>query len=73
MLQAALPCLLLAPSPSRLTLMGGTNAEMAPPIDYILQVCCQVQCCYGYIRNFPTVAFNFLDSEFINESFLVNI
>jgi RNA 3'-terminal phosphate cyclase (ATP) len=38
MLQAALPCLLSAPAPSTLTLRGGTNAEMAPPIDYITDV-----------------------------------
>ena len=38
MLQAALPCLLFAPETSRLLLKGGTNAEMAPPIDYLVQV-----------------------------------
>ena len=40
MLQAALPCLLFAPETSRLVLRGGTNADMAPPIDYVVQVGC---------------------------------
>eukprot|EP00771_Trimastix_marina_P002632 gnl/Trimastix_PCT/3774.p1 GENE.gnl/Trimastix_PCT/3774~~gnl/Trimastix_PCT/3774.p1 ORF type:complete len:388 (+),score=83.17 gnl/Trimastix_PCT/3774:56-1165(+) len=34
MLQAALPPLLFAPVPCTVTLRGGTNAAMAPPIDY---------------------------------------
>ncbi|KAK6179432.1 hypothetical protein SNE40_011793 [Patella caerulea] len=34
LLQAALPCLLYSDSPSSLTLRGGTNADMAPPIDF---------------------------------------
>ena len=33
-LQVALPCLLFSPSSSYITLRGGTNAEMAPQIDY---------------------------------------
>lgn len=33
-LQVALPCLLFSPSSTYITLRGGTNAEMAPQIDY---------------------------------------
>ncbi|XP_064385885.1 RNA 3'-terminal phosphate cyclase-like isoform X2 [Halichondria panicea] len=38
LLQAALPCLLFAPKSSKVTLKGGTNADMAPPIDYAIKV-----------------------------------
>lgn len=40
MLQVALPVLLFAPerTPTRLTLKGGTNCDMAPQIDYIEMV-----------------------------------
>ncbi|KAG0435640.1 hypothetical protein HPB47_018380, partial [Ixodes persulcatus] len=38
LLQVALPCLLFANGPSTLWLRGGTNAEMAPQIDYTLSV-----------------------------------
>ncbi|XP_002128174.2 RNA 3'-terminal phosphate cyclase-like [Ciona intestinalis] len=38
LLQIALPCLMFTPSVSHLTLCGGTNAEMAPQIDYTIQV-----------------------------------
>ncbi|XP_028668264.1 RNA 3'-terminal phosphate cyclase [Erpetoichthys calabaricus] len=38
LLQVALPCALFADSPSVLCLKGGTNAEMAPQIDYTLSV-----------------------------------
>ncbi|EDO40575.1 predicted protein, partial [Nematostella vectensis] len=38
LMQVALPCLLYAPSASQLILKGGTDAEMAPPIDYMTQV-----------------------------------
>ncbi|XP_039266485.2 RNA 3'-terminal phosphate cyclase-like [Styela clava] len=34
LLQVALPCLMFTPGTSHLTLRGGTNAEMAPQIDY---------------------------------------
>ena len=37
-MQVSLPCLLYAPSPSQLVLKGGTNAEMAPQIDYMTEV-----------------------------------
>ncbi|XP_013790831.1 RNA 3'-terminal phosphate cyclase-like isoform X1 [Limulus polyphemus] len=36
--QVAFPCLLFGGGPSRLSLRGGTNAEMAPQIDYTLMV-----------------------------------
>uniref|UniRef100_A0A673AZ04 RNA 3'-terminal phosphate cyclase n=1 Tax=Sphaeramia orbicularis TaxID=375764 RepID=A0A673AZ04_9TELE len=38
LLQVALPCALFAESSSQLCLKGGTNAEMAPQIDYTLKV-----------------------------------
>jgi len=38
LLQATLPCLLFAPKKSQITLKGGTNADMAPPIDYLTWV-----------------------------------
>ena len=37
-MQLALPCLLFAPAATKLILKGGTNAEMAPPIDYMTDV-----------------------------------
>lgn len=39
LLQAALPCLLYANGEAELVLRGGTNADMAPPIDYFEWVC----------------------------------
>uniref|UniRef100_A0A8C0GR56 RNA 3'-terminal phosphate cyclase n=1 Tax=Chelonoidis abingdonii TaxID=106734 RepID=A0A8C0GR56_CHEAB len=38
LLQVAMPCVLFAASPSELRLKGGTNAEMAPQIDYTVLV-----------------------------------
>lgn len=38
LLQVALPCVLFANSPSKLILHGGTNAEMAPQIDFMTEV-----------------------------------
>ncbi|KAF6075777.1 RNA 3'-terminal phosphate cyclase [Phyllostomus discolor] len=38
LLQVSLPCVLFAASPSELRLRGGTNAEMAPQIDYMAMV-----------------------------------
>lgn len=38
LMQLALPCLLYAPSASKLILRGGTNADMAPPIEYMTDV-----------------------------------
>jgi len=38
LMQLALPCLLYAPEVSKLILKGGTNAEMAPPIEYMTDV-----------------------------------
>src|ERR1700751_2304726 len=35
LLQAALPCLFFAGGPSTLALHGGTNADMAPHVDYV--------------------------------------
>lgn len=39
LLQVALPCALFAEASSQLSLKGGTNAEMAPQIDYTVKVC----------------------------------
>lgn len=38
LLQAALPCLLYSKTQTTLNLYGGTNAEMAPQIDYFTMV-----------------------------------
>lgn len=38
LLQVALPCTLFADGPTELHLQGGTNAEMAPQIDYTTEV-----------------------------------
>ena len=38
MLQAALPCLHFTAGPTECHLIGGTNADLAPPIDYIQKV-----------------------------------
>lgn len=40
-MQLALPCLLFAPAVSKLILRGGTNAEMAPPVDFMTDVSCR--------------------------------
>ena len=38
MMQTAIPCLLFANGSSQLRLLGGTNAEFAPEIDYYSMV-----------------------------------
>lgn len=38
LMQVALPCCVFSQNPSVLTLKGGTNAEMAPQIDYTIKV-----------------------------------
>lgn len=38
LMQVSMPCVLYAASPSELHLKGGTNAEMAPQIDYTVMV-----------------------------------
>ncbi|KAL8558569.1 hypothetical protein ACOMHN_032502 [Nucella lapillus] len=38
LMQAALPCLLFGNAPTEVYLRGGTNAEMAPQIDYTIRV-----------------------------------
>ena len=38
LVQVALPCALFTPGPVRLTLRGGTNASMAPQVDYCQHV-----------------------------------
>uniref|UniRef100_A0A670Y6G4 RNA 3'-terminal phosphate cyclase n=1 Tax=Pseudonaja textilis TaxID=8673 RepID=A0A670Y6G4_PSETE len=47
LMQVAMPCVLFAASPSELRLKGGTNAEMAPQIDYTLMVS-RSSCAYGW-------------------------
>lgn len=53
LLQVALPCLLFADKQSTLVLKGGTDCEMAPPIDYfnqVLKVCCSKVWCKLRLR-----------------------
>lgn len=38
LMQIALPCAFFAPAPITLILLGGTDAMMAPPIDYMKMV-----------------------------------
>ena len=38
LIQAALPCLMFAPAATGVVMRGGTNADKAPPIDYLLKV-----------------------------------
>jgi RNA 3'-terminal phosphate cyclase (ATP) len=47
LLQCSLPCALFAPGPCELSLQGGTNADMAPQIDYLMLVLKPVleRCC----------------------------
>ncbi|XP_063607597.1 RNA 3'-terminal phosphate cyclase-like [Penaeus indicus] len=47
LIQAALPCALYASSPTYLTLSGGTNAEMAPQVDYTIHVFRKVSAWFG--------------------------
>ena len=37
-MQLAIPCLVFADKPSTIVLKGGTNADMAPPIDFYIKV-----------------------------------
>jgi RNA 3'-terminal phosphate cyclase (ATP) len=39
LIQVALPCILFSSGVTILKLRGGTNAEMAPQIDYTTEVC----------------------------------
>jgi len=39
LIQVALPCILFGNGITTLKLRGGTNAEMAPQIDYTTEVC----------------------------------
>lgn len=36
--QVALPCLIFTPTPETLILKGGTNADAAPPVDYLIEI-----------------------------------
>lgn len=38
-MQIALPIALFGPSSTSMQLLGGTNADMAPPVDYTINVC----------------------------------
>ena len=42
-MQISIPCLCFADKPSVVIFKGGTNAEMAPPIDFYLKVYNQEQ------------------------------
>ncbi|KAM9326290.1 RNA 3'-terminal phosphate cyclase isoform 1-T1 [Gastrophryne carolinensis] len=48
LLQVSLPCVLFAESPSELIFKGGTNAEMAPQIDYTTMVFKPIAERFGY-------------------------
>jgi RNA 3'-terminal phosphate cyclase len=56
MMQTAIPCLLFANGPSELRLLGGTNTEFAPDIDYYEMV----------ILNFFFSKKKFLSSRYFN-------
>lgn len=47
LIQAALPCAAFASSPTRLILRGGTNADMAPQVDYTIHVFRKVSAWFG--------------------------
>ena len=55
MLQAALPCSLYAKGPTHFTLVGGTNADMAPPSDYITHIFSPVAAKFGVEVDLHTV------------------
>ena len=38
LMQVSLPCMLFASGPTQVTLKGGTNADMAPQIDFTTMV-----------------------------------
>ncbi|KAF2360610.1 RNA 3'-terminal phosphate cyclase type 1 [Trinorchestia longiramus] len=46
-LQAVLPCALYATGPTTLNLFGGTDADMAPPVDYTTHVFASVAAKFG--------------------------
>lgn len=52
LIQVALPCLIFAPEKSMLLLRGGTNADMAPQIDFFLEVFGPVAEKFGVKMNF---------------------
>lgn len=47
LLQASLPCALYAKGPTHLTLLGGTNTDMAPPVDYTQNVFMPMAALFG--------------------------
>lgn len=51
LLQVSLPCVLFAAAPSDLRLRGGTNAEMAPQIDYTAMVFKPIAEKFGFTFN----------------------
>nr|BAG61672.1 unnamed protein product [Homo sapiens] len=51
LMQVSMPCVLFAASPSELHLKGGTNAEMAPQIDYTVMVFKPIVEKFGFIFN----------------------
>lgn len=71
-MQVAMPCVLFAASPSELRLKGGTNAEMAPQIDYTVMVgehffvLVHISCIYmqhNYCTSVPLAAILFVIVE----------
>jgi len=51
LMQISLPCLFFADKPSTLVLKGGTNADMAPPIDFYINVFQPIACKFGITFN----------------------
>ncbi|KAK7084175.1 hypothetical protein SK128_015348 [Halocaridina rubra] len=47
LIQATLPCAVYAKSPTKLELRGGTNAEMAPQVDFTIHVFRKVSAFFG--------------------------
>ena len=56
-MQAALPCFLMGNGPGTMTLRGGTNAEMAPPIDYTIMVCPNFNCLKAFLYYISSTCF----------------
>lgn len=60
LMQVAIPCALFAPGPTTFSLWGGTDAEFAPPINYMAQVMISYAMLCGYDMIFY---FNFCNSR----------
>ena len=72
LLQVALSCLHFTPGPTECHLIGGTNADLAPPIDYVEKVNISTVLMIR-VENFPDIHFivNLLTSPLI--TYIVNL